>query len=88
MTLQPVNTHNPELLNSTFSKPDTSLRERPFGKNNGAGGRTGSTFAATYYSSESMVVNYSNKDGDTVSLSMEHIEYQKAMISFNGEIGS
>lgn len=37
---------------------------------------------STRYSSESMELTYSNKDGDTVSLSMEHVELQKTLLSF------
>ena len=36
---------------------------------------------STYFSTSKMTLNYSNKDGDTISLQVEHVEYQKSMLS-------
>ncbi len=41
-----------------------------------------------YYSSDSLFLNYTNADGDSVSLAIEHVEYQKAMVSFAGNADS
>jgi hypothetical protein len=36
--------------------------------------------SAEYYSSDTMSLQFSNKDGDTVTLSMQHVEYAKTQI--------
>ncbi|MBD3397176.1 MAG: hypothetical protein GF418_16265 [Chitinivibrionales bacterium] len=41
-----------------------------------------------YFSSDTLSLTYTNNDGDTVSLSMQHVEYQKAMIQFEGDADS
>ncbi len=88
MTLQSITPYNPQMFNAPFAKQDSVPREKPFGKYGSAGGRSNVSFAATYYSSDTLSVEYTNKDGDTVSLSMEHVEYQKAMLSFSGDTDS
>ena len=72
----------------------------PFVKNDGTAGRGGmsrsfgengstrAAFSSTYYSSEKMMINYTNKDGDSVTINMENIEYQKAMIAVEGNENS
>ena len=37
------------------------------------------------YSSDSLLVNYSNKDGDTLTLSTQSIDYQKAILAANND---
>lgn len=37
-------------------------------------------FTSTYYSASKMILHYSNKDGDTISLQVDQIEYQKSLI--------
>ncbi len=88
MTLQSITPYNPQLFNAPFSKPNSLSQEKPSDKYTLAGGESNVSFAATYFSSDTLSVEYTNKDGDTVSLSMEHVEYQKAMLSFEGDIGS
>jgi hypothetical protein len=42
--------------------------------------RNAARLSSEYYSVDRLAVTYTNKDGDSVSLNMEHIEYQKAQI--------
>jgi hypothetical protein len=37
-----------------------------------------------YYSSDKLSMQFQNKDGDTVTLNLEHVEYQKQMMSVDG----
>jgi hypothetical protein len=48
-------------------------------------GTASANLVSEYYSSDSLKLTYSNADGDSVSLSMEHVEYQKAMLNFQGD---
>jgi hypothetical protein len=41
----------------------------------------GASLSTEYYSSDSVSVQYTNKDGDSVTLNWQHIEYQKAQMS-------
>mgnify|MGYP000284375794 CR=1 FL=1 len=75
------------------------LRTAPFGEERSVGrqaqknapvsaNNTSARLVSEYYSSDSLFLTYSNADGDTVSLAMEHVEYQKAMMNFQGDAGS
>ncbi len=86
MALQPITHYDPQLLNPSFSKPHFPAQEKP--KYNLTGGNAQTTLEATYFSKDTLTVNYTNKDGDSVSLSMEHIEYQKTMLTYSGKVGS
>jgi hypothetical protein len=44
----------------------------------------GLVLTSEYYSEDTMTLNYTSKDGDSVSLSTQSIEYQKAMLTANG----
>ena len=44
--------------------------------------------SSEYYSSDSLSMTYTNADGDSVSLALEHVEYQKAMIAADGDADS
>jgi hypothetical protein len=44
--------------------------------------------SSEYYSEDSLSLTYTNADGDTVSLSMQHVEYQKAVMQFDGSSDS
>lgn len=46
------------------------------------------SFMAEAYSSERLSITYRNGDGDSVSLSMEQIEYQKTLVSAKGNENS
>lgn len=89
MTVQPITqnqvafaeSYNPKLFNS-------SLQERPFGGLGPRWANAQANFSTTYYSSDKLNLNYINKDGDSVTLSMEHVEYQKAMLSVAGNADS
>jgi hypothetical protein len=39
------------------------------------------SLSSEYYSADRMSVTYTSRDGDSVALSMEHIEYRKAMVT-------
>lgn len=78
--------YNSQLSNLSLTKPKTMLQERPSSGSGIAGRSTNVSFE--YYSSDKLTLNYSNKDGDTVTLNMEHVEYQKAMLSVGGNINS
>jgi hypothetical protein len=43
-------------------------------------GQSSARLSAEYYSSDQLAITYTNKDGDSVSLNMQHIEYQKAQL--------
>lgn len=72
-----------------------SAYQMPNGRNNGGEiqvgdqgrsalpklGSTKAVMASEYYSYDKLLINYTNGDGDKVSLSMEHIEYQKAIMA-------
>lgn len=85
MALQPITQnpagfaepYNPQLFNS-------SLQKKQPGGPGPYKGNAQATFSTTYYSSDTFMLSYTNKDGDSVTLSMEHIEYQQAMLSVEG----
>lgn len=57
-----------------------------FGKNSGLPGQQSSVSAkmvSEYYSSQSISVEYTSKDGDTVSFSMESVKYAKASMELS-----
>ncbi len=57
-----------------------------FGKNSGLSGRQSSVSAkmvSEYYSSQSISVEYTSKDGDTVSFSMESVKYAKSSMELS-----
>ena len=57
-----------------------------FGKNSGLPGQQSSVNAkmvSEYYSSQSISVEYTSKDGDTVSFSMESVEYAKSSMEIS-----
>jgi len=60
------------------------LKERPSNRP-AAGGSAAVSFSSTSYSSDSMLLEYMNKDGDSVTLRMEHVEYQEAMLAAGGD---
>ena len=90
MTLQPitqnpvgfVEPYNPQLFNSSLQK------KQPGGLGLNKGNNAQATFSTTYYSSDTFMLSYTNKDGDSVTLSMEHVEYQQAMLSVEGNADS
>ncbi len=86
MVLQPVAGYNSQVLNHSF--PQTNLPASGKPKYNLTNGNTHAVLKTTYLSKDSLTVNYTNKDGDSVSLSMGHIECQKAMIAYSGKAGS
>ena len=43
---------------------------------------------STYYSSEKLTLDYTNKDGDSVSLNYENVKYQKANLSIESNSSS
>ena len=89
MTIQPIS-QNPIAFSEPYNqKPiNSSLQEKPFKGLGTRGAHDQANFSATYYSSDTLVLNYMNKDGDSVTLSMEHVEYQKAMLSVSGNADS
>jgi hypothetical protein len=57
-----------------------------FGRNSGLPGQQSSVSAkmvSEYYSSQSISVEYTSKDGDTVSFSMESVKYAKASMDLS-----
>jgi hypothetical protein len=50
----------------------------------GKANNPGLVLTSEYYSEDTMTLNYTSKDGDSVSLSAQSIEYQKAMLTANG----
>lgn len=89
MTIQPI-TQNPVAFAEPYNQQlfNTSLQEKPFRGLGHKGANAQATFSTTYYSSDSLILNYTNNDGDSVTLSMEHVEYQKAMLSIAGNADS
>lgn len=85
MALQPVpqipvgytESYNPQLFNTSLQKK----QPRGFGPNRG---NAQAAFSTTYYSSDTFMLTYTNKDGDSVTLSMEHVEHLQAMLSVEG----
>jgi hypothetical protein len=49
------------------------------------GGSASMVASAEYYRAQTMTLEYTNKDGDSVSLSIENVEYQKAQMQVSGE---
>lgn len=47
--------------------------------------QAGATIIAEQYSRDSLSIEYTSKDGDSVSLSLEQVNYQKTMIQSNGQ---
>jgi|GEM_PF-1179500 hypothetical protein len=52
-------------------------------KSAGAGTSGSAVLSSEKYSSERLLLQYTNKDGDTVSLSAQSIDYQKAILAAN-----
>jgi len=64
--------------------------QNPAKHSNGAGvpqqrSSMSARMVAEYYSSQSLSFEYTSKDGDTVSFSMESVEYSKAIMEVSGQ---
>jgi hypothetical protein len=85
MTLQPIGTSNSR--QGISMNPQSQLFTN--GKTSGAGvprlNGNSAILDTVSLSADTLSVNYTNSDGDSVTLSMEHIEYQKAMLAFSGD---
>ncbi len=53
-------------------------------RNTSSGAPQGVVLTSEKYSSEKLLLQYTNQDGDTLSLSAESIDYQKAILAANG----
>jgi hypothetical protein len=93
MSIQPINTNLmsvPQILQNLTTNPgqsavsDKSDGMPDFSFSSGNNGVTGLALTSQSYSSDKLVMQYQNKDGDSLTLSMESIEYQKAMVTANG----
>lgn len=72
----------------SFVKPNNLTENKHFPRPTTNNEGSKAVFSTVYYSSESATLNYTNNDGDSVTLSMENIEYQRAMISMGGNVDS
>jgi len=77
--------HPQNLLGKTGQTGDNGLSPfSGFGKSPVP--NTGAVALSTeHYSSDKLFLEYSNADGDKVSLSIEHVEYQKARLTMTGD---
>ena len=87
MALQPIQPKNQNYYNNPFS-PMKSGRHAPSGNHGKLDKGMNTALSTTYMSSEKMTMSYTNQDGDSVTLSMEHVEYQQATLSYNGDLNS
>ena len=88
MQLQPVGSPlfaNPSLLNPTYDNPMQSLTNSgQKGLRNGSSSTSlNATIEAEYMSVDRYSMQFTSKDGDTVSVSMESIRYQKSLLQID-----
>jgi hypothetical protein len=89
MSVQAINVASmnvPQLLPKFSNSQENTIQDNEYGKATSFSGKGGSSVALSkeYYSSDKMVLRYQNKDGDSVTLSTESVEYQRAMLAANG----
>jgi hypothetical protein len=75
----PAHSYTPEQSASATLNNDNEFS--PYSANNGV---SNLALLSEQYSSTKMVMQYQNKDGDSVTLSTESIEYQKALLTADG----
>jgi hypothetical protein len=82
MALQAVTPYNSQLLNQSSGNKNDVTRKNVSGirQNENA------VFTASYSSRDLLSVNFSNQDGDTVSLTMEHVESVKTRLALDNEM--
>jgi len=92
MSVQPINTN---LLNIAQILPGAANNQEqpailndnsdaPFDTYSGSNGVSSLAQVSESYISNKLVMQYQNKDGDSLTLSMESVEYQKAMVTASG----
>lgn len=86
MQLQPVEsllTTNPWKSSPTYKNPLQSLSDganRNLSSNTSAPARVSATLETEYLSKQTLDVEFTSKDGDKVSFSLESLQYQKTML--------
>lgn len=92
MQLQPVSSPfvaNSRLNSPTYDNPALALaenggRQLSSGKQNNMI-QLNATLEAEYFSSQKYAIEFTSKDGDKVSFSMESVQYQKALLEVDAE---
>jgi hypothetical protein len=92
MTVQAINTNLmnvaqilPKSSNYSGQSAATGLENNgEYPQFTGNNGITSLSLTSEYFSSDKTVVQFQSKDGDSVTLSSESVEYQKAMLTANG----
>jgi hypothetical protein len=92
MQLQPVSSPfvaNPRLNSPTYENPAFALAEgggrQLSSGNSNSMVRVNATLEAEYYSSQKYAIEFTSKDGDKVSFSMESVQYQKALLEVDAQ---
>lgn len=84
MAIQSLSTIPASITDLSQSNPQVNQNRTSLWPNGGnqqtAPAQRSIGLSAEYYSSDTMSMQFSNKDGDTVTLSMQHVEYAKAQI--------
>jgi Domain of unknown function (DUF5610) len=93
MSVQPINVSLANVQNSysysviNFTTPDSNATTGGLGSDQQSSEAPSvqTTLLSEQYSSESLLLNYTNKDGDTLSLSAQSIDYQKEIQAANSD---
>lgn len=87
---------NPSIYGKYHNLPlakslEGTARGGPFvqpGQGQQISGNNRANFISTYYSSQKLNIQYTNSDGDSLSLQFEQIEFQKAALALNGNLST
>jgi hypothetical protein len=94
MTLSPITASDNSLVNA--NKDSRSLdqllrnasekgnKNNSTQTNNSSNTASSLKYTAEYYSRDSLSINYSNKDGDVVTLNLDSVQYQKTELTASG----
>ncbi|MBD3346911.1 MAG: hypothetical protein GF401_17800 [Chitinivibrionales bacterium] len=80
-----INTPFPSRRQNPIKQPSSALHQHaPSSQRTQPKTYRNASLTKEYYSSKSLSMEFQSKDGDTVTLDMQHVEYQKSMITVNG----
>ena len=93
MSVQPINNSLASIQNSysysaiNYATSDSSANAGSLGSGQQTSnvGSAQVNLVSEKYSSDSLLVSYMNKDGDTLSLSTQSVDYQKAILAANND---
>ena len=86
MSVQPLSASNAPVNSSPSSAPvafEMKNYHRASSQNDGVSAAQSMEYASAHYSSDSLLIQYVNNDGDSVSISSQSVDYQKTIAAAN-----